>query len=57
MADKPFYGNGTNEISGITLTGHNIDAEYEDTTNALDAIKATLALLPKKKKVEGKNKI
>ena len=54
LADKPFYGNGTNEISGITLTGNNIDAEYEATTNALDAIKAAIALLPKRKRAGAK---
>ena len=54
LADKPFYGNGTNEISGITLTGNNIDAEYEATTNALDAIKAGIALLPKRKRAGAK---
>lgn len=54
LADKPFYGNGTNEISGITLSGNNIDAEYESTTNALDAIKAAIALLPKRKRAGAK---
>ena len=54
LADKPFYGNGTNEISGITLSGNNIDAEYESTTNALDAIKAAIAKLPKRKRAGAK---
>lgn len=54
LADKPFYGNGTNEISGVTLSGNNIDAEYEATTNALDAIKAATALLPKRKRAGAK---
>ena len=54
LADKPFYGTGVNEISGITLTGNNVDAEYEATTNALDAIKAAIALLPKRKRAGAK---
>lgn len=54
LADKPFYGNGTNEISGITLSGNNIDAEYESTTNALEAIKAAIAKLPKRKRAGAK---
>ena len=54
LADKPFYGNGTNEIAGITLNGNNIDAEYEATTNVLDAIKAAIKLLPKRKRAGAK---
>lgn len=50
LADKPFYGTGVKEIAGITLEGNNIDAEYESTVNALDAIKAGLAKLPKRKR-------
>lgn len=54
LADKPFYGTGVKEISGITLEGNNIDAEYESTTNALDALKAALAKLPKRKRAGAK---
>lgn len=50
LADKPFYGTGVKEISGITLSGNNIDAEYESTVTSLEAIKAGLALLPKRKR-------
>lgn len=54
LADKPFYGTGVNEISGISLEGNNIDAEYEASTTSLEAIKAGLALLPKRKKAGAK---
>ena len=54
LADKPFYGNGTNEISGITLSGNNIDAEYESTVNPLDAIKAAIEKLPIRRKAGAK---
>ena len=54
LADKPFYGTGVKEISGITLSGNNIDAEYESTVNALDAIKAALAKLPKRRRTGAK---
>ena len=54
LADKPFYGNGTNEIAGITLEGNNIDAEYASTVNALDAIKAAIEKLPIKRKAGAK---
>lgn len=54
LADKPFYGNGTNEITGITLEGNNIDAEYASTVNALDAIKAAIEKLPIKRKAGAK---
>lgn len=54
LADKPFYGNGTNEIAGITLTGNNIDAEYESTVNPLDAIKAAIEKLPIRRKAGAK---
>ena len=54
LADKPFYGTGVKEIAGITLEGNNIDAEYESTVNALDAIKAGLAKLPKRKRAGAK---
>lgn len=54
LADKPFYGNGTNEIAGITLSGNNINAEYETTVNSLDAIKAGIAKLPKRKRAGAK---
>ena len=54
LADKPFYGNGTNEIAGITLEGNNIDAEYESTVNALDAIKAAIEKLPIRRKAGAK---
>ena len=54
LADKPFYGTGVKEISGITLSGNNVDAEYESTVNALDAIKAALAKLPKRKRTGAK---
>ena len=54
LAAKPFYGNGTNEIAGITLTGNNIDAEYESTVNPLDAIKAAIEKLPTRRKAGAK---
>lgn len=54
LAAKPFYGNGTNEIAGITLTGNNIDAEYESTVNPLDAIKAAIEKLPIRRKAGAK---
>ena len=54
LADKPFYGTGLKEIAGISLEGNNIDAEYEATTTSLEAIKAGLALLPKRKKAGAK---
>ena len=54
LADKPFYGNGTNEIAGITLEGNNIDAEYESTVNALDALKAGIEKLPIRRKAGAK---
>lgn len=54
LADKPFYGNGTTEIAGITLEGNNIDAEYQSTVNALDAIKAAIEKLPTRKKAGAK---
>lgn len=54
LADKPFYGNGTNEIAGITLEGNNIDAEYASTVNALDAIKAAIEKLPIRRKAGAK---
>ena len=54
LADKPFYGTGVKEISGITLSGNNVDAEYESTVNALDAIKAALVKLPKRKRTGAK---
>lgn len=54
LADKPFYGTGVKEIAGISLEGNNIDAEYETTTTSLEAIKAGLALLPKRKKAGAK---
>lgn len=54
LADKPFYGTGVNEIAGISLSGNNISAEYETTTTSLEAIKAGLALLPKRKKTGAK---
>ena len=54
LADKPFYGTGVKEISGITLDGNNIDAEYESTVNALDAIKAALVKLPKRRRTGAK---
>ena len=54
LADKPFYGTGVNEIAGISLSGNNISAEYEATTTSLEAIKAGLALLPKRKKTGAK---
>ena len=50
LADKPYYGTGVNEIAGISLDGNHIDAEYEATTTSLEAIKAGLAKLPKRKK-------
>lgn len=50
LADKPFYGTGVKEIAGISLSGNNISAEYETTTTSLEAIKAGLALLPKRKR-------
>lgn len=54
LAAKLFYGNGTNEIAGITLTGNNIDAEYESTVNPLDAIKAAIEKLPIRRKAGAK---
>lgn len=54
LADKPFYGTGVKEIAGISLEGNNIDAEYEASTTSLEAIKAGLALLPKRKKAGAK---
>ena len=54
LADKPFYGNGTNEIAGITQEGNNIDAEYASTVNALDAIKAAIEKLPIRRKAGAK---
>lgn len=54
LADKPFYGTGVKEIAGISLEGNNIEAEYEATTTSLEAIKAGLALLPKRKKAGAK---
>lgn len=54
LADKPFHGTGVNEIAGISLSGNNISAEYEATTTSLEAIKAGLALLPKRKKTGAK---
>lgn len=54
LADKLFYGNGTNEIAGITLEGNNIDAEYASTVNALDAIKAAIEKLPIRRKAGAK---
>ena len=50
LADKPFYGTGVKEIAGVSLDGNNITAEYESTTTSLEAIKAGLALLPKRKR-------
>lgn len=50
LADKPYYGTGVKEIAGISLEGNYIDAEYEATTTSLEAIKAGLAKLPKRKK-------
>ena len=54
LADKPFYGTGVNEISGISLSGNNIDAEYESTVTSLEAIKAGIAKLPKRKRAGAK---
>ncbi len=54
LADKPFYGTGVKEIAGISLEGNNISAEYETTTTSLEAIKAGLALLPKRKRTGAK---
>ena len=54
LADKPFYGNGTNEIAGITLEGNNIDAQYTSTVNALDALKAGIEKLPIRRKAGAK---
>lgn len=54
LADKPFYGNGITEIAGITLEGNNIDAEYQSTVNALDAIKAAIEKLPIRRKAGAK---
>ena len=54
LADKPFYGNGTNEIAGITQEGNNIDAEYASTVNALDALKAGIEKLPIRRKAGAK---
>lgn len=54
LADKPFYGTGVKEIAGISLSGNNISAEYETTTTSLEAIKAGLALLPKRKRTGAK---
>ena len=50
LADKPYYGTGVKEIAGISLEGNHIAAEYESTTTSLEAIKAGLAKLPKRKK-------
>ena len=54
LADKPFYGTGVKEITGISLSGNNIDAEYESTVTSLEAIKAGLAKLPKRKRAGAK---
>ena len=54
LADKPFYGTGVKEISGISLSGNNIDAEYESTVTSLEAIKAGIAKLPKRKRAGAK---
>ena len=54
LADKPFYGTGVKEIAGVSLDGNHIDAEYEGTTTSLEAIKAGLAVLPKRKKAGAK---
>lgn len=54
LADKPFYGTGVKEIAGISLSGNNIDAEYESTVTSLEAIKAGLAKLPKRKRAGAK---
>ncbi len=54
LADKPFYGTGVKEIAGISLNGNNIDAEYEGTVKSLEAIKAGLAKLPKRKRAGAK---
>lgn len=54
LADKPFYGTGVKEIAGISLSGNNIDAEYESTITSLEAIKAGLAKLPKRKRAGAK---
>ena len=54
LADKPFYGTGVKEIAGISLSGNNIDAEYETTVTSLEAIKAGIALLPKRKRAGAK---
>ena len=54
LADKPFYGTGVKEIAGISLSGNNIDAEYESTVTSLEAIKAGLAKLPKRKRTGAK---
>lgn len=54
LADKPFYGTGVKEIAGITLTGNHISAEYEATTTSLEAIKAGIAKLPKRRRTGAK---
>ena len=54
LADKPFYGTGVKEIAGVSLDGNHIDAEYEGATTSLEAIKAGLAVLPKRKKAGAK---
>ena len=54
LADKPFYGTGVKEIAGVSLKGNHIEAKYEGTTTALEAIKAGLAVLPKRKKAGAK---
>lgn len=54
LADKPFYGTGVKEIAGISLSGNNIDAEYESTVTSLEAIKAGLTKLPKRKRARAK---
>lgn len=54
LADKPFYGTGVKEIAGISLSGNNIDAEYESTVTSLEAIKAGLTKLPKRKRAGAK---
>lgn len=54
LADKPFYGTGVKEISGVSLNGNHIDVEYEEGTTSLEAIKSGLAVLPKRKKAGAK---
>lgn len=48
LGTQALYGDGNNTLKGATVDA--IDAEYEATTNALDAIHDGLAKLPKRKK-------